>query len=335
MKVTLKDIAAKSGYSVSTVSRVLSGSEKISTAAKKIIIRAAEELNYPLPNDLHLKVHRSTGMQNVVVVVSGFHVGEFYASYYDGMNQAALKHNVRLFLLSLKHTKKDLFDVIRRLSQQHYDGAILFTPELTHEDYRKLDKFLPSRFPIVSNGLIETPYFHTVTFDGYSGGYQAARHFEQQGYRTAGIIKGPFEKAESRYRYNGFRDYVMQSPTMEFIWECDGDFTYDAGVRALDAFEALDEKPRCVFASSDLMGFAFLISAERSGYSFPDDIALCSYDNLPVTQQNYPTISSIKTDYEQLGHTTISALKEMIEDPKPHKGMLSLIPVSLMERASS
>jgi DNA-binding LacI/PurR family transcriptional regulator len=48
MKVTLQDIANATGYSISTVSRVLSGSTKISGTARTDIIAAAQRLKYPL-----------------------------------------------------------------------------------------------------------------------------------------------------------------------------------------------------------------------------------------------------------------------------------------------
>jgi DNA-binding LacI/PurR family transcriptional regulator len=48
MKVTLKDIAEDTGYSISTISRVLSGSDKISTETKDEVISSAQKLGYKL-----------------------------------------------------------------------------------------------------------------------------------------------------------------------------------------------------------------------------------------------------------------------------------------------
>ena len=47
MRVKLEDIAAKTGYSIATVSRVLSGKAVGRSSSVKIILRAAEELGYP------------------------------------------------------------------------------------------------------------------------------------------------------------------------------------------------------------------------------------------------------------------------------------------------
>ena len=47
MRIGLKHIAEKTGYSISTVSRVLNGTNKISLDVQRRIVQVAEELEYP------------------------------------------------------------------------------------------------------------------------------------------------------------------------------------------------------------------------------------------------------------------------------------------------
>lgn len=47
-KITLKDIAAKTGYSVSTISRSLSDNNRIPLETREEIKRIAKELNYTI-----------------------------------------------------------------------------------------------------------------------------------------------------------------------------------------------------------------------------------------------------------------------------------------------
>jgi DNA-binding LacI/PurR family transcriptional regulator len=332
MKTTLKDIAEATGYSISTVSRVLSGSGKIGSKAQKEILICAEKLNYPIS-----KINRPFSIdtnKRFALVVTGHHIGEFYASFFHGFNLAAIENDVQLFLLSLHKPKKELKNILLDLTK-NYHAIILFAPELTQEEYKELNKSIPPLYPIISNGLIENPVFSTITFDSYSGGHLAAAHFERNNYDTVGIIKGPFQKAEARFRYNGFRDYVLQSESMDFVWECDGDFTFEAGVKAFECFERAKQKPRAIFTCNDLMAHAFLEKAKACGYKFPEDIAIIGFDDLPANEQRHPTVSSIRTDFKNLGETSISELIERIKKPTPQHGMLSMVPVSLQVRESS
>src|SRR5699024_6206986 len=163
----LKDIAEDTGYSISTVSRVLNGSDKISTRTRHQIYQSAKKLNYPIYRTLNGDSIVNT--LKVFLVVTGFHLGEFYASLFHGLSQAAEKQNIRLSLVSIKKPFEELLETIEDLSNQKYDGMVMFAPEFQKSDYESIRKTLPEHYPVVSNGLIENPVFSTVSFDVYSG----------------------------------------------------------------------------------------------------------------------------------------------------------------------
>jgi DNA-binding LacI/PurR family transcriptional regulator len=332
MKITMQDIADSTGYSVSTVSRVLSGSGKISDKAHKKIISAAQKLKYPVSR---LRViERNKDVLNIGLITD-FHEGEFYASLYHGFTKAAKEVGVRLSLISifdLNRSKKEILDYVTEL---YIDGIILFIPEYSRFDYEELEKVLPRELPVISISHIENPVFTTVTFDGYSGGHTAAQHLMQKGYKTFGIIKGPFTKAESRFRYNGFKDFITNQPGGQLIWEFNGDYNYDAGVKAFEEFSRLEMKPRAVFASNDLMCHGFMEAARYNGIRVPDELAVIGYDDLPMCVHSHPLISSVKTDFKRLGTVTLNSIREKILNPDRQLGILSLIPVSLSAREST
>lgn len=333
LKVTLKDIAEDTGYSISTVSRVLNGSDKISTKTRREIYQSAKKLKYPVYRSLNGDTLIDT--LHVSLILTGFHIGEFYASFYHGFNTAARKHNVQLSLTSLQCPFEQSLARIKDLSNSKNDGLIIFAPEFKRKEYQKIYEVLPENYPVVSNGLIENPIFTTVTFDGYSGGYLAAEHFKNKGYKSCGIIRGTFDKIEARYRSNGFRDYIFQASEMELSWDYQGDFTFESGRKAFNDFQKQENKPRAIFASNDAMCHAFIEEALMHDYEVPGDIAVVGYDDLPICERHRPTISSIHTSYEKLGEVTMEKLKELLSKPKQEKGVLSLVPVTLKARNSS
>lgn len=333
MKVTLKDIANDTGYSVSTVSRVLNGSDKISSKTRDEILESAERYNYKTPKVRN--AHTSSRLLNIALVATGFHEGEFYVSFFNGLNRAAKKNNIRLFLSGVLDIKEEIANILKEITLNYYDGAIVYIPEFGRRDYETLDNMIPSKFPVVSNALIENPVFSTITFDSYSGGHLAAVHFEEKGHAKVGVIKGPAERAESRFRYNGFADYVNHHPNMKLSWSFDGDFTFESGHEAFEKFEKLSKKPTAIFACNDDMCNGFMEAGLEKNYRFPDDVAMIGYDDLPVCRHNRPTMSSIKTDYEQLGAATMKLLREKLSNPELKTSMLSFVPVSISERESS
>lgn len=332
MKITLKDIAKDTGFSVATVSRVLNGSSKISTETQDVILESARRLKYFSPKQSDSDI--ATKFLDVVLIVSKFSEGEFYVSLFDGLNRASKQNNIRLSLIGVTHPKEEVPKLLKEISL-HYDAAILFIPEFDRYEYEQLLHNVPNGFPIISNALIENPVFPTVTFDGYSGGYLVAKYFESKTYKTLGLIQGPYERAESRYRNNGFKDYIQHNEDLKLNWIYNGDFTFESGVEAFAQFQQLKNKPRAIFAGNDDMANGFMESAKAEDVRFPEDVAIVGYDNLPVCRHNHPTISSVKTDYKALGMATMKLLRDSVENPEQNNNMVSFVSVSIVQRESS
>lgn len=333
MKVTLQDISRETGFSVSTVSRVLGGSKKISATTRNRIIETAKRLQYPMG-----RIRSSASGESTlnIALITDFHEGEFYASYFSGFARAAPTLNIRLSLLSLNNPRAEIPGHLSHSSDRYYDGAILFIPGFVRTDYQDVLKRLPNGFPILSNAIIESPVIPTITFDGYGGGTLALQHFKERGYSTVGLVKGPANKAESSYRTMGFRDACLRTHgEIRLTWEFQGDYLYHAGVDAFRDWVGCSERPRAVFVANDLMATGLLEAARVAGIRIPEDLAILGYDDLPMCRHSQPDISSIRTDFVALAQTTLRELKHRITDPDHPSGIQSLIPVSLVHRSST
>ena len=332
MKVTLKDISDATGFSVSTISRAVRGEGRISEENRRKILASAHKLGYPLPTN-----GRSVPKNQppYIALITQFRTGEFYSSFAMGFMKAAPKKNITLSVFSVTHDIKSVATLIDRLRAIGFTAAVIFVPELKEDEYRHILHSTPSDFPIISCSNIDNSVLDTVTFDAYQGATLVARHFHEQGYRKLGIIEGPTEMPESRFRSNGFTDYITHVAEEELIWSYRGNYTLESGNRAFEAFEKLENKPEAVFAANDAMAVGFMEAARQAGYEFPKDVALAGYDNLPICQNHYPRITSVNTDYTRLAENTIDNLLSRVGKPNQHQGILSMVPVTLEVRESS
>lgn len=331
MKVTLKDIADDTGYSISTVSRVLNGFDT-NPNTKKTILKSAKKLNYPIQN--FDKGINTDELLNILLI-AGIEVGEFYASFFDGLNKAASRQNVRLSFSSLEDHIPKIEDIAEKIEEEEFDGLIINVPRFSKNQYQQLKEVLPEDFPVVSNEILDNPIFETVGFDNYGGGQLVAQHFEDQGYSNFGIIHGPSDKNVSRQRAHGFIDFVTYQDDMELSWEFEGDFSFESGIKAFDDFNNLDNPPRAVFAGNDNMCQGFMQQAMVEQLSFPDDIAIVGFDDLPICTRHRPKISSVHTHYEHLGTVSIQKMKTLLGSNNHPGRMLNLVPTTLMIRESS
>ncbi len=332
MKVTLKDIAKSTNFSISTISRALRGEGRISEENKKKILETAYEMGYKVPAG---KKNATRIKTKHIAIITQFHTGEFYASFFDGFDKAAQDLNIVVSLFNVSSKIDAIDELINNLKSLGYSAAVIFVSELTEKMYQRLLLATPSDFPMISCSNIYRPVLDTVTFDAYRGASLVAAHFIDQGYESFGLIEGPMDKPGARFRTNGFIDYINLHDGKHLIWTFKGDYTIDAGRAAFQEFNKIKGKPRAVFAANDTMAFGFMEMARENGWTFPDKIALAGYDNLPQCQNHFPRLTSVNTNFEILARNTLDKLISRIDKPKEHQGIVSLVPVSLEIRQSS
>lgn len=333
-KVTLKDIARDTGLSISTVSRALSQTGKISKANERKVFESANRLNYPL-----LSVHTPIEHKHCIniALVTRHYTGEFYSSLFEGFDHSTKDKKASVNLISLRYISSTATQMLSELKKNRYDAAVIFLPEFREAHYQELIKKVPADFPVVSIAPIINPILDTVTFDNYRGGYLVAKHFEEHGYRNLGIIQGPVSQYEAMLRKNGFIDYIQASENMKLIWQYNGDYSFQKGKEAYDDFKELSLKPDAIFCSNDSMTLGFMHSAMRQGVHIPSDVAVAGFDDLPACSLYTPTITSVHTPYEVLGKKTLELIFNRLKERTdiPHTGYTNLVPVSLNIRESS
>lgn len=333
-RVTLRDIAEDAGLSISTVSRILSGGANLGSEKAKRVFESAAKLNYPLPTQQMPLEFRSS--INVALVVRHY-TGEFFASLFEGFDQATHDSKTRVNLVSVSHTSSSPHHLASYLEQTQFDAAIIFLPDYKPADYQSIMDYLPADFPIVSVAPIANPVMDTVTFDNYRGGHLVASHFEELGRKKLGIVLGPSNKSEAMLRKNGFIDYINQTDGLDLVWEFSGDYSFEMGKEAYEHFKCTADKPDAIFCSNDSMTIGFVHSAIRDGLHIPDDLTIAGYDDLPICDLYTPTITSVHTPYELLGKKALELILDRLQQKNVghHTGYTSLVPVSLSVREST
>lgn len=334
MKTTLQDISDKTGLSVSTISRVLRGEAKLGSENVNLVIKTAQELNYQVNNRL-LNTTYNYKKKLQVALLTNFSEQEFYSTLFKGVAEAASSLDVHLCLYDVTNNEESLEDFVQFLIKHSIDAIVLFITDLSEKSYKNLVNKTPEDFTIVSIAPVFHRIIDTVTFDSYMGGYMVAKHFEDRGYQEVGIIVGPTDRHEALLRKSGFVDYVTHNSKMKLVWSFNGDYTPASGMEALQDYLTSDAKPRAIFASNDYMGMGFIKSAAEENLSIPDDVAIVGFDDLTLCNYLHPTLSSIHTNYTELGKAAITMIQEKVQKREGQKGLFNLVPVSLTVRNSS
>ena len=163
LKITLKDIADDVGGSLATVSRVLSGKGPFNPETERRIIDSAYKLGYPGVKFLRHKIKQSLNL----AVITPMYVGEFDASLFLGFIEASKGSKFNVRFVNMDETQGGPIQYLSRTFEE-FDGACIFVPYLTSDDYIQLRSVINS-FPIISLAPITDPTLETVTFDSYRG----------------------------------------------------------------------------------------------------------------------------------------------------------------------
>lgn len=146
MKVTIKDVAQEAGVAVSTVSRVLSDNNRISTKTKEKVWEAIKKLNYT-PNQMARSL--ATQRTNILAVVlpqdfGGTFSNPFFMQTLKGISSCAKDRGY--FIMFAFKEEDDTW--IKRFVQSNFvEGIILFHGE---KDDEVINYLKDIEFPFIS-----------------------------------------------------------------------------------------------------------------------------------------------------------------------------------------
>ena len=155
---TIKEVAAKSGVGIGTVSRVLNNSPQIKEETRKKVMKAIEELNY-VPNVAGKRLSQSRSHVLAVIVPIIDH--PYFAKLIAELELAADKYGYSLLVASSQHRIEKEEEILRRLRQNEADGALFVTHyEHKEEEFKNLaivsiDRHLGENIPIVTSDNYE------------------------------------------------------------------------------------------------------------------------------------------------------------------------------------
>ncbi len=326
MKYTLKDIASDTGFSVSTVSRFLSGNRRYYNNKEKIIFDSANKFNYPYIHNFY-----NNGVKLKIALVTTILKGEFISLLLSDFHIAAKNSNCDIELINLE---KDEFikEKIESLTQEK-DGLFILYPNLNRSDCNILESYM-NRIIIVSlSPIIDAPV-NTITFNNYKGGYLAAKYLNEIGYQNFGIISGDETIFEASQRKNGFMDYLKLND-LECKWEFKGNYSIESGNTAFTDFQSRKISNIGIFGVNDYMCFGFMKLALLSGIKIPRELSIIGFDNTPFCDNSIPELSSISTDFVELGKRALSSIEKSFIDYNKNDFFTNLVPVEIIDRNST
>lgn len=310
-KATIKDVARVAEVSVKTVSRVLNDEPNVRPVLQEKVHAAVKALDFkrnPLARGLR-------GQQSFIITLLYSNPNPGYIlELQNGALSQCIEQGYNLQIHPCDHNSPDLIKSVESITQYStQDGFILTHPLCDNKELISLldEKEIP--FARISPFVQEhdSPY---VMSNDEEAAFEMTKYLISLGHTQIGFIKGHPDFGATHKRYNGYQkafeemglvlndDYVKQ-----------GMFTFETGETCARQLLNQENRPTAIFASNDYMAAAVLKVAAQMKISIPAELSVVGYDDAPVSQQIWPSITTVKQPINQMADTVVKKLIKKIK----------------------
>lgn len=334
MKINIKHVAEKSGFSTATVSRVLRNYSGVREKTRKKVLEAVSELNYEVN-----AVARSLRQEKTysIGIVVGNVLSQFYSVIAKSVEDTANKFGYNTILCNGDENPEKELNYLKVLKSNRVDGIIL-TPTGKNSEY--VNNLISSGTKVVLlDRVIEGVDCDAVLVDNANGAYKAVKYLIDQGYKRIGIINGYLDRTTGAERLKGYLQALAEAdiPKDNSLIKI-GDFKKESGKKLTKELLKQVNKPEAIFVTNIDMSMGALSAIKEMGISIPDEIGIICFDDSEWAPIITPPITVIRQPVYQLGSIASELLIKNIENNEKdliHKSKIIILPTELIIRDST
>ena len=311
--MTIKDLAAQTGYSVGTVSRVLNRQPNVSEKAKKAILEAADACGFQLNvNAQQLKQARS---QNIIVLMKG-NSNQLFGSLLENIQKRMTDSPYHLIVDYMDEDGNEVLRALQLCREKKPRGLLFMGGNRRHfeGDFSRID--IPC--VLVTNDGSGLPFqnLSSVCSNDDLAVQALMEGLVEMGHRRVAIIGGDRQISDTtKRRYQG-GVAVLKAHGIEF----DGDldyvgvrFSYADGYKAAEELLKRNRNHTAIFCMADVMAMGAIRALSDHGLRVPEDVSVVGFDGLSIGDYTVPRLATIRQDVNQLAKRSVELLTQGIE----------------------
>lgn len=327
-RTRIVDIAEELGLSTATVSNVIHGkTKKISDETVRRVQELLEKREY-IPSMAGILLAQNDS--RIIGVVVNDH--EKYEAHVledtfisSSLNYLSAEIEAAGYFMMVKVTKR-WDEIVKFASMWNLEGLVLIG--FCEQDYKKTRDSMHIPFVVYDGDFEEAERICNLVIDDYDGGHQVGEYFRQLGHRKALCISDNAECMDLA-RYEGFRDAFGETDAELLL------IPMTKAERKLFYKENLQKLKRvtAIFAVSDYYAIDLIQFLKEQGIRVPEDISVAGFDDCPLGEMLYPSLTTVRQDGKKRAELAISKLKELKEGTET--GAVIVLPVELVKRQST
>ena len=315
--VTIKDIANRLGIAPSTVSKGLNDANDISPELKKLVLDTAIEMGY-----VTKRMKKETRKRLCIFVENMQYEksGDFGFDIILGFKQAAVRDNWEVTVVPVTPLlqMRDPYD--RYMVQNGYHGGFLVGFALKDPWMAQLRT---TTIPTVlfDNYITRNPNVAYVGTDSFEGIDLAIDHLTELGHTKIALLNGSPDSMVTSNRYDAYAS-SMQSHKLELDENlvAFGYYVEDSAKYHLPSL--IENGATAIICGNDLLAVGGIRECGRLHVRIPQDLCVVGVDNLPISEEITPALTTINQDRVDLGRNSYAALYWLIAKVPISRSML-------------
>lgn len=329
--VSLKDLAAELGVSVSTVSRALKNSPEIGEDMRLQVKTLAKNRNYRA-NPFALGLLKNT-VRIIGIIVPDI-VTHFYSSIISGINDVARQNNYSIIITSSYEQYEPEKQCLEDLINIRVEGIIVCLAQET-VDYSHFEALIEQNIPLVFfDRVCLSGLFSSVITNNADSAREATEHFLSTGSKRVGFIGGANHLEIVKQRKHGYLQALRERkiPIEKELVFCKH-IGFDAGYEGACKLLSLPNPPDAILAMNDSLAFGAMKAIKEQKLRIPQDVSLIGYTDEDHSNYVEPSLTAVTHQTYKMGEVACRLLIQKLNgDSKPAQ---VVVPALLSVRNSS
>lgn len=306
----ISDVAEKTGYSITTISRAINDHPYVSDKTKKKIFDAMKELDY-YPNNVAQQL-RGKGTKLIGVIIS-FVINPFFTYLVDAIEKAAYQVGYQIVILQTLEEPEREKKFIEMLKKRQLDGLIMTSLD---DDSPEVLKLIEAGKIVVCNRYLGEQNIPLIHVDEKKATYEATYYLLSKGHRKIGYVtgnRGSMLPVDPR-----FEGYVQAlkvfdiEPNSNYIFP--RRLTISDGKSTLTDVLALgEERPDALLVISDEVASGILSQCHLLNIKVPETLAIIGFDDQPIAEALYPGLTTVRQPIKEMGEYVAALIIANIE----------------------
>ena len=328
----MQELAQAAGVSIATVSRVFSGSPKVSEKTRAKVMELVHQSGFQ-PNETARTM--AAGSSRLIAVILPDIENPYFSRLLSEVEQLCVKNGYTMIFFNSNGDSEKEKEIVTKMMARQADGMLICMTRIKSE---MIPVIKTANFPVVVmtrniNGL------DSVAINHLEGGRLAADYLIEN--RCEHFF---FFGLKDDEKFTGFYNELLKKKVPESKIKIFGDKNwyfnnYAQASELMDKF--MQKQKTCtektgLFCINDLFAVQAINAANRNNIKIPEKLNIVGFDNTMLCDMTFPALTSINQPLDKIAAKSFEILCQKIKEKKEGKSSLKTIVLepSIVKRES-